>query len=194
MVADGCVQVTMHNGRLVSLGILRTDGYIVEKFKSALVTERPILYRKGQGSGGGQAVLRVWSKKMFEDLSQYGVVPRKSDKTFYPDLPDNVVIQSAFVRGLFDGDGCACHSRSRVSWELFGTQDLLARVAEVLTKYAQVFPKVPYKIKGEKFLCKIAYSSKADTRKIYNFLYGNAGEGEGLWLERKREKLGFCWG
>lgn len=41
---------------------------------------------------------------MAQDLSQYGVVPRKTDKVFLPEINNNLMPH--LIRGMIDGDGC----------------------------------------------------------------------------------------
>jgi hypothetical protein len=188
MVTDGCVFVQKNNSHGVRLAIAQPDAYILESFRDALKTYKPVRYYSRKSPQQPVAELHICSKVMFGDLAKYGVVPNKSDKTFYPALIDEPRIHSAFIRGLLDGDGSACRrSETSASWSLYGTQKLLQGVAKTLEKYAGVSVKQPLFRKEKRFLHVLIYSSRADIRKLYSFLYGTATEG--LYLCRKREKL-----
>lgn len=72
---------------------------MLNKFKKVLISNTSVTH---DGRGCGQIAIR--SNVMAKDLSQYGVIPRKSAFTYLPkNIPINLM--NHLIRGIFDGDG-----------------------------------------------------------------------------------------
>ena len=99
LISDGNV-FKDNTGRQASISITLDlkDEYMLEKFKKVLQANTSIGH---DGRGCGQIAIR--SNIMAEDLSKYGVVPRKSYSTYLPQVSKEMM--SHLVRGIFDGDG-----------------------------------------------------------------------------------------
>ena len=97
LVADGCVQ-DAGNRYCMSLLLKGEDGYIVKAFRDDLESEVGIYI-----DSYGRHSIKVWSKKLFMDLCNLGISPRKTGKEVFPNIPKE--LEHHFVRGFFDGDG-----------------------------------------------------------------------------------------
>ena len=101
IAADGCVYIRAGHQGQVSLTIQERDKELLEQFKQDTESTHPI------NKCGSFVSINLVSQKMFDDLNEKGIIPRKTwhldfnkiysyvGKQFFPD----------FVRGYFDGDG-----------------------------------------------------------------------------------------
>ena len=102
LFADGSVTYKSENSCYIKLELNHKDKYIIEKFAKDIKTDSVHDYDYGKKHN---AELIVYSKIMAEDLSKYGIVPRKTYKNNYiPKIDKNFIRH--FIRGYFDGDGC----------------------------------------------------------------------------------------
>lgn len=62
-------------------------------------------------------ILAMASKHMCESLEKWGLTQNKTFTITFPDFLKEDLI-SHFVRGYFDGDGCACISRRKDNGKL----------------------------------------------------------------------------
>lgn len=75
--------------------------YTRVRIKKESITERGYLRKP-------QYEISFYSKKLFTDLCNLGCYPRKTYlENHIPDIPEGLKIH--FIRGYFDGDGCACN-------------------------------------------------------------------------------------
>ena len=105
LFTDGNVFIGKKEINQITLELTVRDVEILEKLKKELNTNNKITYRKNPNRSETVS-LRVFSKKMVDDLSQYGIIPQKTKKTNHLPLdliPDN--LKKDFIRGLIDGDG-----------------------------------------------------------------------------------------
>jgi hypothetical protein len=104
--ADGTMN---SNKRRVSLFIKETDRVHIEKFTAIFEREVKDYSQTCMMSGVNIDNVYVW-----DALFKLGMVPRKSweDSTkVFDNIPEHLM--NHFIRGLFDGDGCASFSTSR---------------------------------------------------------------------------------
>ena len=102
IAADGCVYKREKHQGLIQISIKECDIELLEEFRKDIDSTHPINKQKQMVS------VAITSQKMFEDLVEKGIVPKKTwcfdfekifdkvGKKFFPD----------FLRGYFDGDGC----------------------------------------------------------------------------------------
>lgn len=83
-----------------------SDKHILEEFKKSLQYTGFLTYVKSKNERHSSSwLLRVTSRKISSDLSKLGCIPNKCNHTYFPDIPEE--LHSHFIRGVFDGDGCA---------------------------------------------------------------------------------------
>ena len=110
--ADGTVEDCRESSRTCYLQLTNNDHALLDEIKKTMSSNhslyfRPQKYNKFRnGSYQCKATynLRIGSKLIYEDLSMYGLTPRKSLKIRLPQVPDDLF--GFFLRGYFDGDGC----------------------------------------------------------------------------------------
>lgn len=100
--ADGCVS----EGGLF-FGQHAQDREILEYIKECLGYSGPIFYDRPNKLGQiyYHDELRIYSKKLVEDLNKHGVMQRKSLILEEPSIEQE--LNGPFIRGYFDGDGSA---------------------------------------------------------------------------------------
>lgn len=97
LAADGSVYKNKSGG--YSIVISSKDLDHIDKYKKDLgCIKNTYVAKSGVGS------FYVCSKKMFDDLGNYGIVPRKTYHLKFPDKLDKALLKH-YIRGYFDGDG-----------------------------------------------------------------------------------------
>lgn len=97
IMADGCVR-NADSRYCLSISLKNEDGYLIENFKNDLESEANVYVDSYKRHS-----IKVWSKKLFNDLHRHGVFPNKTGNETFPNINDN--LKHHFVRGFFDGDG-----------------------------------------------------------------------------------------
>jgi hypothetical protein len=168
--ADGCV----HKAHLrIDLGV--KDMPHLLKLRDALSSTHPVSQIPSRPS---IARFVVSSPDIVKDLGTYGVVPNKTFKLEFPsNIPDDLLRH--YIRGFFDGDGCASRGCfSVVGSYLFikGLQDYLVNVVGIRrNKLTQLPNKNPN-------TASLANAAKHDIALIYDYMYSGAT----VYLDRKR--------
>lgn len=101
LITDGCVHVPK-DGRQssISLSIKNEDNYILYILKEKIKLNTDVIIDKR-----GCSTISMRSDKIAKDLSKFGVVPNKTEITFFPILSRKDLMPH-LVRGMIDGDGC----------------------------------------------------------------------------------------
>lgn len=83
-----------------------TDKELITLIKELMYASNIIeSYKNPKKTWKRRYVLQLGSRKLYERLLQLGFTPRKSLSLIFPNIPDNIL--NHFLRGYFDGDGCA---------------------------------------------------------------------------------------
>jgi DNA-binding transcriptional regulator WhiA len=176
--ADG----SMHNKEYhLKLKLQEKDLHILESLKYFLETDRPIYFHKKQKDmHQNQYSLVITSKKIYNDLKNYGLHP---NKTFSITLPLNLDqnLLRHFLRGLFDGDGHVADHE----WNITGYTPFLKEIKNYLEKNLNIKSQLSINHKRNILTSKIRIRSITDIKSIYNYLYGDAN----LYLFRKKDKF-----
>src|SRR5262249_47990532 len=103
LLTDGYISDTRKDSE-PQVGLQMTDFQLLEKFRQFLESNNPVLEIKGR-SARHQTMYRVniFSRRMVNDLSKYGIVPRKTFLTYLPVLDRQLMPH--LLRGILDGDG-----------------------------------------------------------------------------------------
>jgi hypothetical protein len=183
LAADGYIM--FENGRYqVTLNLRPEDREILEQFKKELDAEQSIrIYRDKRGYV--IARLRFYSKHFTESVVRYGIIPRKSLRLLYPQLPEDEEYHRCFIRGYSDGDGCICHTRQLGRrWSLVGNKEFLESLAFHVQKFSGVKGRLCVHKEEHQNYKQLIYSGE-NAAKALEWLYGG---GIKLCLTRKREK------
>lgn len=181
IVTDGCIQeVYNKNNRLLlrlTIDISIEDHYLLKMLLQELGSQNRITITPGRTTGK----VTFGSNKLCTDLSKYGVVPRKTFKTYLPMLDDKLMPH--LIRGIFDGDGCVCSQstgRSRVTF--YGTHRICSEIQDHLITKLNINKN---KIFDKQTVSMYAIGSRENVRLFYNYIYKNAN----IYMIRKKEKF-----
>lgn len=185
LYADGNNYIT-DKIRQVSIELQEEDKKILELFKNAIETDKPLKYRKSKKQNGynikSKCGLVICNKKISKDLYELGCVPNKSLKLKFPasNKLDYKYIRS-FIRGYFDGDGgISISKQNKVKSSICGSKCFIKKLFSFFKKM-----KLNVKIyinKKVKNFAEIYFQGIEDNIKLYNFLYDESN----LFIDRKK--------
>lgn len=174
LIADGSVIFPSRQNRnpCWSITLKDNDKYLLEQIKDIIGTNKKICHSRNE------SILSVTSLKMVLDLSQYGIVPRKSFKTYYPSI--NPVYNRHLIRGIFDGDGCI----SGNICSFYGTTELLIGIQNILKEEVGI-PPGKITIRETNGANSFSFSARDNLKSYYHYIYDNAT----IYLQRKYDKF-----
>ena len=188
LMADGNIASELGRYRL-TLVLQEKDINHLEKFKKFLNCKKKLEKKISKPEFCNSTCYRlvVDSRKMIGNLSQYGIIPRKTAKEQIKNIPREYIRD--FIRGYFDGDGCITSTRtSPASFSITsGNKLFMEKMQEILVKTCELnFTKLgkatPKRTDGTRSLSwTINYGGRRQTRRIFNYLYGNSN----VCLDRK---------
>ena len=85
--------------------VTNTDRDRIEVIKKLMLSSHTIVKTERTGNRKPRYLLRIGSHALYDQLMRLGVTPRKSFTMLFPTVPREFLPH--FVRGYFDGDGCA---------------------------------------------------------------------------------------
>lgn len=180
MASDCCVT----SGNRVIISLQERDSYILDKMKNSLEYQGVIYFIESKKENHQNTRrLQFRNKKISEDLNVLGIFPRKSLKLKFPSIPED--LQSHFIRGYFDGDGCMRMSKGVLNYKFVGTYEFLKSLQDILIQKCEVKETKLYQAKKDKNTWELSYGGDRQCIRIYGFMYKDAT----LFLERKREKV-----
>lgn len=111
LYADGDI-VDAISSRTQYIEFVNADKEILEKIRVVMKSEHPLhvrppqmhVHKNGIYKSRELFILRIGSRRMFNDLIRLGVIPNKSKISTFPIVPASYL--DHFIRGYFDGDGC----------------------------------------------------------------------------------------
>ena len=182
LIADGNVYKDKSSYR-IRIEVQLEDRYIVDLIKEKIGISNSVIYRKKQSKNKLSHTIKIAfvSEKIFKDLEKYGVVPNKTDKTFFPNVPKNMYCH--LIRGLLDGDGSIPDYREsyRQSIQFIGSKQLITSLKDFLIKELNVYDVVVSERKKKIPIYQVVWSSRVDVKNIGEFLYSNSH----YYLKRK---------
>lgn len=189
LLADGCIIKNNHKSDTIKFELNIKDKYIIDEFAKDIETDLIVKdYKYGKKHN---AQIQIKSNKMSSDLSKYGITYRKTLKiSSIPDIPQNLIRH--FVRGYFDGDGCAYlykpkdQNIHRLKITFCGTEDFLNNLKIELHK--QLDLNLNNLINMNKYgsnVFNLRYIKNSDMYKLYEYMYKDST----IFLKRKKEKF-----
>jgi len=187
IIADGCVIKNKRGACFLEISSI--DKEIIYKIKKALFTNLAIGINKSKNENYSRRYrLQIGSKKIFKNLLNLGIYPRKSKTIKLPVLPDKYF--SHFLRGYFDGDGCVniCKfkRKDRKSFSYVLTSVFTSGSRNILVEIKNKLQELEV-IKGGSFFYNQGYRlsfSINDSLGLYGFMYRNLKNN--LYLNRKK--------
>ena len=194
--ADGYITSKHYN---ISFRLSVSDIEILYKIQKALNTEVKVhIYKNNKTSYGNLpiAVFAIKNKKIWEDLTNLGITPKKTEELVFPGkaIPDHLVHH--YIRGFFDGDGSVYEMNisgnkrkdgthlmyKNIGISIIGKRDFLEDIGNIIG-VKKVNGDLP--IYKTKMMHQLQYSGFTRCKQVYDFLYKDAT----IYLERKKNKF-----
>lgn len=140
MMADGCVSLQGLNSYRIKLNLMNSDIEHLHKFKKFLKANNPIYEICTDNIQ--RATLSICSKRLFDSLSKFGVIPRKTKIAKVHFLQKS----KDFWRGVIDGDGCLQFRNSKPSISIAGSQNLTLQYINFIKSFLPYCKVNPYLI------------------------------------------------
>ena len=182
--ADGNMIKNKRGGHFISFEI--TDKNLLEKIREILGSNHKIAIRDRNSLWKQSYSPQMGSKSMFYDLLSHGLTPRKSKTIKFPQVPEKYFPD--FLRGYFDGDGCAQLGRywrkNRKKWKWQFTVNFTSGSKKFLEGlWVALKPFVVGGRLGKKSRGYELVFSQKDGFAIFNLMYDNVPAK--MFLERK---------
>jgi hypothetical protein len=184
--ADGSLEDAFYiRGKYIR--ITSTDYDRIESIRTLMKSWHTIVLEKQRKRGKQRFLLRIGNGKLFDALIQIGVTPQKSFTMLFPSVPRRYF--GAFVRGYFDGDGCAhvdvIHGRPKRLLTIFtsGSKKFLESLHGRLQKDIGLIGNGLYKHGSSIGTYQLRYSTR-DSLKLFMLIYPR-GLNKKLHLSRK---------
>lgn len=168
--ADGCI----YRGQMFDITVHKKDKYILKKFAEELQFEGKLYDCVDRQASR----INFSCKVVYDDIVALGGKECKSLDIVFPDVPKEYLPD--FIRGYFDGDGCACLRKgNRLQASFVGdSPKFLSKLHQILKEEAKVTG-------GSQPEWSLNFG-KRDSILLGKFMYQNNPE---LFLKRKREKF-----
>lgn len=178
LFADGSVDKHMHT---VGVCMKAEDRSVVDFIRTELKSIYEPRVTPARGNDKPQIQFGLHSTIIAEQLGRLGLHPRKTyNDNPFPDVPEDMLPH--FIRGVFDGDGCASNGVG------FATSPkLLIGIRDALMRHAEMSYQPVHLHKGKTATwADVGWSQWRDLKLYYAFAYP---ADFGFCLERKRRKL-----
>lgn len=173
LYADGYI-----NFRTLSVTLKGSDEKFLHKLKLFASSEAPIAIYLVKNKYP-TARLDMTDRHMASRLNDLGIVPRR---TKFDRITSQVptYLYQHWIRGLFDGDGCA-HKKTEISF--CGSHHLMEFVRLTLHQQSDSNPDLKIQKHTTAQLYYLRYSGRNVALNVANFMYQDAT----IWMERKRK-------
>lgn len=162
IMADGCIRRTC-----IHIKLANKDRPHLQKFLDCIRSNYDI-------NGTDYCTIDISGQWFLNDLANnFGITPRKTFTTTYPDIPSNM--DKHFIRGILDGDGCITRTTCP-SINFIGTEELMTTLTRkfqslgVRLKSGNEYP--PFQ-RTNKNIGHIHYSGK-NAKLILDWLYSES--------------------
>jgi len=186
LYADGNVYLKRNR---VQITLQNEDKYILELFAKKINYTGKFYQDRGRYSK-----MIICSKKMVQDLINLGCVPNKSLILQFPNnqqVPKHLLRH--FIRGYFDGDGCATIGQVKENYRKFitcsftSTKMFIEKLNELLLEFSIESKKFTPRYKNIKDSAgSNVINKKQSVNNLYHLMYDDVQE---LQLVRKRDKF-----
>lgn len=180
IAADGAVVWSKRNCATISIELLASDHYILDRFNQYGKFNANMYYDKRESNE--RYAMQFSSAQVAKDLEKYGIVQNKSHKNsiYIPDIDLKLIPH--FIRGYFDGDGIA-NKHGYIGF--CGSRTIIQQIHDYFIELYNVNnTKITYNKSNHIYYCQ--WSSKKDTMTIADVLYKDCTD---LYLQRKQEKI-----
>lgn len=189
LYADGCIS---SNNNKVSIALEEHDVDILNSIREELKTDRPLFYidyqKKGKKSKN-QYMLSIENKHIHDSLIKAELLPQKSFTVKYPSFLTNN-LDRAFIRGMFDGDGCFYYNQKKLAGTISFTSSgqMIQALSQKIEEYLNIHPnihKAQNAVKDpQKNTMVLSFGGNKQVKRFLYWLYDD----NGLRLNRKYQK------
>ena len=128
-----------------------------------------------------ESILSVASDIIVNDLKEYGVVNKKTFKTYLPTI--NKRLEPHLIRGIFDGDGTVYIRENKyLTFGFYGNHTIVNDIKILLEKELDLADNTIF---DKETVSSIYYGSRKDTKKFYSYIYNDSN----IFLKRKKKKF-----
>ena len=173
LIADGAVIYPNKKSPVWTITLNDRDAYLLYDIVHIIGIDKKICHTRNE------SVLTVTSQKMVDDLKKYGVVPRKSFKSYFPFEVDSIMYPH-LIRGIFDGDG----GISKNICYFYGCYKMMEDLQEVLFQEIGL-RKRTITVRPTNGADSFAFSAQKDLIAFYHYIYDDAT----IWMKRKKDKF-----
>jgi hypothetical protein len=173
----------------VGIDLQESDKELLEKFNKYLESNKPLkTYPRKCINSQNRVRLIITRKKIAKDLEKLGLLSNKTHSICFPteeQVP--LKLQSHFIRGVFDGDGCISKGKRFYNASITGNKCLLEGIEKVLvnnTKIKKGYYTKRHKNKNDNIYT-LNLSSNSYALKFFDFIYEDAT----IFLKRKFDKF-----
>jgi hypothetical protein len=189
IAADGCVKKDKrYNGSYkLAIQLAINDILHLEKFKNDINFEGKMYYRTKKYkkyNDSHQVSIEITSKKIFDDLAKFNIIPNKTKIYTFPEWLINHPFVHHFMRGYFDGDGSIYMNSSskQLNITLCGTKKFLLIYRNILEQKCSLNYRNK-DIPQRRNIGILTYGGNNKVPNIMSFLYKDAT----IYLERKKD-------
>ena len=193
IAADGCVRSGKKSGILLAI-VIKDTGHL-DKFKRIIGYSGPIhKYTIKDNYFRGRILkksefenITIHSSKIFNDLSRFNIVPRKTKVYFIPEWLENHHLVSHFLRGYVDGDGCWSEGgggrRHSLILSCCGTKKCINSIVKIFSENCGTDGNKT--IFFDNYIYNVYYSGNLQLIRLRDFLYKDSYEL--IYMDRKKK-------
>lgn len=170
--ADGNLSKSSNN---LKIELKSTDIDILEKFKTSLDAEQPIIIidrlDKRTNKIYSSCQINICRVKFYNDLIRHGITPNKSTNLRVPQINSDLL--HYYVKGWADGDGgWMVNKTNQLFFVLISSSfDFISDLKSILQKECKLDEECKIHNIEKEHHYKLIYSGNRQTRKIFNYLY-----------------------
>lgn len=184
LMTDGCLSRPKNGSYRISLCL--NDKDLLESVAKTMDSNHTIALSRHQK---GLHLFIIGRQKIAQDLMRLGMKVRKSLDLEFPDMPRQYL--SAFLRGVFDGDGCVYYRKGAAAALLntnfvSGSKNFIYGIEKALRELGMPEKKI-YEHRHDKATYYTLKYAHGDSISLFKILYG--GLKNDLYLKRKYEKF-----
>lgn len=187
--------------KTLGIGLSNVDIDHLMKFRQVINAESPIHTYKVNIKNDNpkyvfkirdryKSTLTIRSTQIYDDLARFGITERKSLTLKFPEWIMNHQLCNHFIRGYFDGDGCATSYKYKtckapqVSLIFCGTESFLTTVHEIFKNNMDLRDRETPVKPTESKCFKLKYGGNGLMSRMVPYIYRNAT----IFLDRKHKK------
>ena len=184
LCADGAIYNDIGNQAVV-ISLVEKDRELLDAFAADIGYNKKLYHINRSPPRQNMDRLCLYSKEMAKDVCALGCGPQKSLTLQFPpkeQVPDELVHH--FVRGFFDGDGCACISHGYLFYSLVSSHDFCYKVKEIISSAIgeEIGNVTPHHTSEKVSVYRIG--GKRAPLKVFEWMYKDAS----IYLRRKYDK------